>query len=217
MDLEVLEDKDAVARRAAEILTALTPGSHVALSGGSTPKQAYALAAGAAFDGVTFWLGDERHVPIDDENSNGGMVRTHLEVVPELVRTELDLEAAAADYGRRFKAAGGRLDLALMGLGPDAHTASLFPGKPALDEDRHLVVAVPEPGLDPRVPRVTMTFPAFAAAREVVFLVAGEDKAEAMARAFGDEPDPAAPASRVRPRDGRIVVVADRAAAAHLR
>lgn len=214
MELEVLEDKDAVARRAAEILTAAR--GHVALSGGSTPKQAYALAAGAAFEGVTFWLGDERFVPIDDDDSNAGMVRANLGLVPELVRTELSLEEAAADYGRRFKAAGGCLDLALMGLGPDGHTASLFPGKPALEEDHHLVVAVPEPGLDPRVPRITMTFPAFAAAREVVFLVAGEDKAEAMVRAFGDEPDRSAPAARIRPDDGRLLVLADHAAAANL-
>ncbi len=215
--IEVLDDKDAVARRAADILTAVKPGSHVALSGGSTPKQAYALAAGFAFEDVTFWLGDERYVPIEDEDSNAGMIRASLELVPELVRTDLDLEAAAADYGRRFKAAGGRLDLALMGLGPDGHTASLFPGKPALDEDHHLVVAVPEPGLDPRVPRVTLTFPAFNAARDVVFLVAGEDKAEALVRAFGDEPDPAVPSAHVRPSDGRLLVLADRAAAAKLR
>ena len=217
MNLEVLEDKEAVARRAAELLIALRPGAHVALSGGSTPKRAYELAAGATHDGVTFWLGDERHVPIEDENSNAGMVRAHLGVDPELVRSDLELEAAAADYGRRFKAAGGRLDLALMGLGPDGHTASLFPGKPALDEDHHLVVGVPEAGLDPFVPRVTMTFPAFDAAREVVFLVAGEDKAEAMERAFGPSPDAAVPAARVRPREGRLVVLADRAAASRLR
>ncbi len=214
MDIEIVEDKDAVARRAADLLVAAR--GHVALSGGSTPKQAYALAAGADFSGVTFWLGDERFVPIDDDDSNAGMVRASLGLEPELVRTDLDLEAAAADYGRRFKAGGGRLDLALMGLGPDGHTASLFPGKPALDEDHHLVVAVPEPGLDPRVPRVTMTYPAFAAARDVVFLVAGADKADAMARAFGDDPDLSAPAARIRPRSGRLLVIADRAAAANL-
>jgi 6-phosphogluconolactonase len=216
MNLEVLDDKEAVARRAAEILAAVEPGAHVALSGGSTPKRAYELAAGAGHEGVTFWLGDERYVPIEDERSNAGMVRQHLGVVPELVRTDLDLEEAAADYGRRFKAAGGRLDLALMGLGPDGHTASLFPGKPALEEDHHLVVAVPEAGLEPFVPRVTMTFPAFDAAREVVFLVAGEDKAEAMERAFGPSPDPAVPSARVRPRSGRLVVLADAAAAERL-
>lgn len=216
VELEVLEDKDAVARRAAEILTAVRPGAHVALSGGSTPKQAYALAAGAVSEGITFWLGDERYVPIDDADSNAGMVRAQLGIAPELVRTDLELEAAAADYGRRLKAAGGRLGLALMGLGPDGHTASLFPGKPALEEDHHLVVAVPEAGLEPFVPRITLTFPAFAAASEVVFLVAGEDKAEAAERAFGAAPDPAVPSAHVRPRDGRLLVLADRTAASRL-
>jgi 6-phosphogluconolactonase len=214
--IEVLESKEAVARRAADLL--VSARGHVALSGGSTPKAAYVLAGQERTDwtGVTLWLGDERYVPIDDERSNAGMVRASLGLVPELVRTDLPLEEAAADYGRRFKAAGGRLELSLMGLGPDGHTASLFPGKPALEEDHHLVVEVPEPGLDPRVPRVTLTFPAFAAAREVVFLVAGEDKAEAMVRAFGDEPDLSAPAARVRAGE-RLLVLADRAAAAHLR
>ena len=79
-----------------------------------------------------------------------------------------------------------RLDLALLGLGPDGHTASLFPGKPAVEEHRRLAVGVPEPGLDPRVPRVTLTLPVFNAAREVVFLISGADKAHAVARAFGD-------------------------------
>lgn len=214
MNVEILDDKEAVARRAAEILVAAR--GHVALSGGSTPERAYELAAGAAFEGVTFWMGDERHVPIDDEDSNAGMVRRHLGIEPELVRTELDLEEAAADYGRRFRDAGGRLDLALMGLGPDGHTASLFPGKPAVQERDHLVVAVPEPGLEPWVPRVTMTFKAFDLAEQVVFLVAGEDKAQAMARAFGEPPDLDAPSARIRPLSGRLVVLADRAAASQL-
>lgn len=218
MNLEVLDDKEAVAQRAAEILTTAT--GHVALSGGSTPKRAYALAAAREdWSGVTLWMGDERHVPPDDEDSNYGMARAQLgEAAPiEPVRVELGLGEAAADYGRRFRDAGGRLDLALMGLGPDGHTASLFPGKPALEERDHLVAAVPEPGLDPRVPRVTMTFKAFDLAGQVVFLVAGEDKAEAMVRAFGDPPDLGAPSARVRPLSGRLLVLADRAAAAGLR
>jgi 6-phosphogluconolactonase len=221
--LEVLDDKDAVADRAAELLAAAT--GHVALSGGSTPKAAYALAAERRSDwrGVTFWMGDERHVGPEAEESNARMVREQLltriprATLPlfEPVATELELEAAAEDYSRRFGAAVERLDLALMGLGPDGHTASLFPGKPALDA-HGIAVAVPEPGLDPRVPRITLTFDVFNAARDVVFLVAGEDKAEAMFRAFGPEPDLDAPAARVRPSDGRLLILADRAAAARL-
>jgi 6-phosphogluconolactonase len=217
--LEVLEDKDAVAARAAEILAAAS--GNVALAGGSTPKAAYELAAARRTDWreLTLWLGDERHVPFDSDDSNAFMVRKHLiwniarSRLPtfEAVDTTLDLDAAAADYSERF--GDTVLDLALMGLGPDAHTASLFPGKPALDA-RGVAVGVPEPGLEPRVPRVTLTFDVFNAARDVVFLVAGEDKAEAMERAFGPDPDPTAPAARVRPSDGRLLVLADRAAAA---
>ncbi|MEA2124613.1 MAG: 6-phosphogluconolactonase [Solirubrobacteraceae bacterium] len=229
MELEVLPDKDAVAERAAEILTGVGAGAHVALSGGSTPKQAYALAGERRSDwsGVTLWLGDERHVPASSDDSNARMVREELlfhiprATLPlfEPVDTEVDLDAAAADYERRLRAAlgdGGRLDLALMGLGPDSHTASLFPGKPALAVTGRWAVGVPEPGLEPRVPRVTLTFEVFNAARDVVFVVAGEDKAEAMARAFADPPDRDAPAAHVRPSHGRLLVLADRAAAAHL-
>ncbi len=226
MKLEILPDKEAVAARAAEILAAAT--GHVALSGGSTPKRAYALAAERRSDwrGVTFWLGDERHVAPTDPDANARMVREELltripqETLPafEPVDTTCDLEGAAADYGRRLRDAlgeDGSLDLALMGLGPDAHTASLFPGKPAVQERRHRAVGVPEAGMEPYVARITLTLPVFNAARQVVFLVAGEDKAEAMERAFGDPPDETSPAALVRPADGPLILC-DKAAAARL-
>jgi 6-phosphogluconolactonase len=85
-----------------------------------------------------------------------------------------------------------------------------------VEETRHLVVAVPEAGMEPQVPRVTMTLPVFNAASLVVFLVAGADKAEAVVRAFGPEPDPVSPAARVRPSTGRLVVLLDEPAAARL-
>jgi len=106
-----------------------------------------------------------------------------------------------------------RLDLSLLGLGPDAHTASLFPGKPALHEHHRLAVGVPEAGMDPRVARVTLTFPVLNMAREVVFLASGEDKADAVRRAFGDPPDASAPAAHVRPGAGTLTVILDPAAA----
>ncbi len=108
------------------------------------------------------------------------------------------------------------LDLLLLGMGPDGHVASLFPGKPALDELDRLVVAVPEAGHEPFVPRVTLTLPALNASRQVLFLVTGESKADPAARAFSPDPDPALPASLVRPRSGRITVLLDEAAAAGL-
>ena len=108
------------------------------------------------------------------------------------------------------------LDLVLLGLGPDAHTASLFPRDPALDETDRLAVGVDNPGMAPLVPRVTMTLPVLSAAREVVFLIAGEDKAEAVRRAFAGVADPDAPASLVRPEDGSLTVLLDPPAAAEL-
>ena len=104
-----------------------------------------------------------------------------------------------------------------LGLGPDAHVASLFPGQDTLDVKDRLAVGVPEAGMEPYVPRVTLTLPMINAARAVVFLVAGPDKAEAVARAFGDgEPTPEAPGSLVRPQDGELTVLLDQAAAAKL-
>jgi 6-phosphogluconolactonase len=217
-EIRVLEDAEAIAAAAAELLAAAQ--GHVALSGGSTPKRAYQLAAQQRDDwsGATLWLGDERVVPADDERSNYRMV-TQQGLPAERVLTEEGLQAAAGDYEARLRAALGNdpvLDLAIMGLGPDGHTASLFPGKPALQEDRHLVVAVPEAGMEPQVPRVTMTLPVFNATRLVVFLVAGAEKADAMARAFGPAPDSTVPSALVRPAEGRLVVLCDEAAASRL-
>lgn len=207
----MIEVCDDVAGAAAELLRA-TRG-HIALAGGSTPRRAYEQAAGAV-DG-TFWLGDERLVPADDERSNARMVRESLGVEPEVVRTDLGLEAAADDYEQRLRAGltGGRFDLVLLGLGPDSHTASLFPGKPGVEERGRLAIAVPEAGMEPFVPRVSLSLEALNSARSVVFLIAGEDKAEAVARAFGQPPDPASPAARVRPLEGGFRILMDAGAA----
>lgn len=223
MRIEILDDAEAVASAAADRLAAAR--GNVALSGGSTPRRAYALAAQrrGTWAGVRLWLGDERHVAAGDERSNARMVREELlQRIPrahlplfEPVDTELDPEDAAADYEARLRDAGP-LDVAFMGLGPDAHTASLFPGKPALQETTRLAVAVPEAGLAPFVARVTLTVPAFNAAHEVVFLVAGEEKADALARAFGEPADPNAPSAHVRPASGGLLVLADRAAASRM-
>jgi len=229
-EIRVLEDAAAVAAEAAELLVACArAGGQIALSGGSTPKRAYALAAERDVDwsAATLWLGDERLVPLDDDRSNAGMADVQLvSRIPEdrrptleLVHTELEPEQAANDYEVRLRGAlrdGAGLDLALMGLGPDAHTASLFPGKPESLERERWVVAVPEPGMDPQVPRVSLTIPVFEAARDVVFLVAGADKAGAMVKAFGSDPDAISPASHIRPAPGRLLVLADKAATSEL-
>ena len=214
---------DVVAEAAALLAVHAQVGSRIALSGGSTPRAAYRAAAERQDDWshAVLWFGDDRAVPADHEDSNFRMVRESLldhVVQPrvERIRGELGAEGAALDYATRWTAAGQRLDLALMGLGPDAHTASLFPGKAEAFEQDRPVVAVPEPGMAPHVPRVSLTLPVFNAARRVVFLVTGADKADAMRRAFSETADPASPAAHVRPENGELMVICDAAAAAGL-
>jgi 6-phosphogluconolactonase len=137
------------------------------------------------------------------------------------MKSELGPQAGADDYEQQLRAVFGddgvpRLDLILLGLGPDAHCASLFPGDSALGETERLVTGVEVPGMAPLVPRISFTLPLLNAGREVVFLVAGEDKAEAVARAFGGlRPGPDAPSSLVRPPSGSLRVLLDAAAAEH--
>lgn len=230
-ELRVLPDAATIAAFAAERLVDVAGrGGHIALSGGSTPRAAYERAAGALDDWsrATLWFGDERCVPTGDERSNHGMVEAALlERLPESgrprvfrIRGEDGPERAAAAYEAQLRAELGdepRLDLVLLGLGADAHTASLFPGKPAVEETGRLVAPVPEAGLEPFVPRVTFTFRLIDAGREVVFLVAGSDKAAAVRRAFGPDPDASAPASRVQPTDAELLVALDEPAAAELK
>src|SRR5439155_9234085 len=133
---------------------------------------------------------------------------------------ELGPRAGADAYENDLRAAFGdelpQFDLLLLGLGPDAHCASLFPNQPALDERQRLVVGVERPGLAPWVPRVTLTLPAINAAAEILFLVTGAEKAVAVERAFAGKPDPGAPASLVAPASGRLTVLLDRPAAKRL-
>jgi 6-phosphogluconolactonase len=201
---------DPAAEAASLIAGAVRDGGNIALAGGSTPKAAYRLAADMDLDwsGATLWFGDERCVPPDDEGSNYRMAKEALldriAGEPPAVRRmpgERGPHAGAEDYERELQEALGeqlpRLDLVLLGLGPDAHTASLFPGKPAVEVTDRAVVGVEEAGMPPEVPRITMTLPMINAARQVVFLVAGEDKSDAVRRAFGGERSPEAPASMV--------------------
>ena len=221
IELLVARDAADAARRAAELLVAAARrGGHIALSGGSTPRPAYELAAELEPDwsAADVWLGDDRVVPPDDDRSNLRLVREclidRLRGAPRLhaVDTSLPAEEAAAAYDAALE--GVVLALALQGLGGDGHTASLFPNAPSLASTARAVAA--EPGLDPRVERVTMTIPVLSAAEEVVFLVTGEDKAEAAYRAFAEPPSPATPASLVRSRDGRSLAILDPPAASLL-
>ena len=194
-------------------------GGHLALSGGTTVGEAYAAAAALLPDwGAAYgWFGDERAVPPEDEHSNYRLVREslldRLRVPPEVhrIRGELGADAAAQAYDGEL--AGVRLDLAVNGIGADGHTASLFPNAPALDERERRVVAA-EPGLKPFVQRVTLTPPVFAETGLLIYLVTGESKAEAVRRAFAEEPSPETPASLVRGVE--TIAILDAAAASKL-
>jgi 6-phosphogluconolactonase len=223
IELVVVDDPESAARRTAELLSAAArAGGHVALSGGSGPKRAYELAAQLEPDWsrAEVWWSDERCVPPNDERSNYKLASEtlldRLAVAPAAVHRiegELDPTEAADRYDRALR--GVQLGMNLLGIGPDGHTASLFPNAPTLDERDRLVVAA-EPGLEPFVPRVTLTVPANSAAAHVVFIVTGTAKADAAQRAFGGPPDPGAPASLVRSQSGRTTAILDAEAASRL-
>jgi 6-phosphogluconolactonase len=218
-DVEIRVVDDPAREAAALLIEHASAGGHIALSGGSTPGAAYELAAQLHPDwsGAHVWFGDERAVAPSDSRSNYRLVRTtlldSLSRPPEVhrVRGERPPEQAAALYHDELE--GVTLDLALNGIGSDGHTASLFPASPALGERELRAVAV-EAGLEPFVPRVTMTPGVFAEAALLVYLVTGEAKAPAVKAAFADEPSPATPASGVRGR--RTVALLDAAAASLL-
>ena len=226
MDIRV---SDNPAQECADILTeAAEAGSHIALTGGSTPGRAYALAAGADWSRATLWWGDERCVPPDDELSNYKLAKDTLldrlqgdQPAVHRMRGERGPHAGAEDYERRLRETLGEqmphLDVVLLGLGPDAHVASLFPGHRTLNVRDRLAVGEDEAGLEPFVPRITLTLPMLRDGRHIVFLVSGESKAEAVERAFAREPSRAAPGSLVRPRDGLMTVLLDPPAASRLR
>jgi 6-phosphogluconolactonase len=223
-DVEVVVAADAheAAERTAELLAAAARrGGHVALSGGSTPRRAYELAASLEPDwsSVDIWLADERCVPPDDDRANVRLVRETLVATaqrpPVLHPVATDLEPAEAAEAYDDDLIGIGLELVLLGLGADGHTASLFPAAPSLDELEPLAVAA-EAGLEPWVERVTLTIPALSSARQVVFLAVGPDKADAARRAFSEPPSPATPASLVRSAAGSTVAILDRAAAYEL-
>ena len=203
----------------------------VALSGGSTPRAAYHhLASQVMTDGlpwpmVEIFLGDERDVPQDDTESNFYMIQRILldntpvnwERVHPMRADAEDIEAAANEYEQiirqRVPAGPGgvpQFDLIMLGLGADGHIASLFPDSPAIEERRRLVVASYVPVI--RRHRMSLTFPLINAARNILLLVTGSDKAEVVRQIIqGDEPH--LPASWISPRDGTVHIVLDADAA----
>jgi 6-phosphogluconolactonase len=226
VDIEVVDDPAAAC--AERLLSAARGGRHLGLTGGSTPREAYKLAAAdpGAWADVTVWFSDERCVPPEDERSNYGLVRDSLlsrlgDVAPAVIRMKGELGPAdGADvYERELREAGSPpLDLLLLGMGPDGHLASLFPDQETLSERSRLVVGVPHAGLRPFVARISLTFTAIAAARRVLYLVTGASKADAVAAAFGDDakPDPHVPSSLLPELTDRITVLLDSDAAEKL-
>lgn len=203
---------------------------HVALAGGTTPHALYQRLARSGVGGEVPWdscevfFGDERDVSLDHIESNYFMAQRtlldHLPIEPGRIHPMRgdtpDLSAAAAEYEdtiRRIVPAGGgptpRFDLILLGMGGDGHTASLFPETEALSEARRLVVANPVPVLGRT--RLTFTFPLINAARNIVLLVTGDDKIEAVAKLLSGQKT--LPAAFVEPADGMLTMVFDSAAA----
>jgi 6-phosphogluconolactonase len=206
---------------AERLVDAAGKGGHVVLTGGSTPRFAYELAAGIETDWtrVELWWSDDRCVPESDERSNYGMAKAALldrvrtgTVHP--MRGELGRDEGACLYEQELGALV-RFDLMLLGLGPDGHVASLFPNEPTLDETKRKAIGA-EAKLEPFVDRVTLTLPMLCSADEVLFLVTGADKADAAYAAFVGEPSRTTPGSLVRAVDGRTTAVLDAAAAARL-
>lgn len=221
-EIKVVED---VAAAAAERISAVAEsGGSVVLSGGSTPRRAYELSASADWSTAKVWFGDERCVPPDDPRSNFRMAKEalldRLAAPPAAIFRmpgELAPEEAAHQYAADiFEHDAEPFDLLLLGLGSDGHTASLFPEKPEISERNLLVTAVPEAGLEPFVPRVSLTVPALVRAKEILFLIAGADKA-APARDSFDTVHSMTPAGIVaRKARGHVTVLLDSAAAADL-
>jgi 6-phosphogluconolactonase len=183
----------------------------VALSGGTTAEECYAAvrSTGPDWSNVEVYFGDERFVPADDPDSNEGMIRRVLldAVAPRAIHSmyrPVPIEDAALGYDELVRAAPP-IELVHLGLGPDGHTASLFPGSPTLDETERLVVSAGDDA-HPR-PRLTFTFPAIARARLVVVTVAGAEKRDAVERIRAGEDLPGA-----RIRAERVVWLGDRAA-----
>ena len=224
VDITVVPDAEEAARLVAERLAEQArAGGSIVLTGGSTPRRAYELAAELEPDWsrVELWWGDERCVPPDDERSNYGMAKAalldRLERAPAAVHRmegELGRDEGSREYGLEVTAVG-TFDLVLLGLGPDGHVASLFPNFPTLEVTGSDVVGS-DAGHEPFVDRISLTLPRLCDTHELLFLVAGEDKADAVARALAGDPSPATPGSLARAAEGTTRAILDRAAAAKL-
>ena len=235
IELLINEQPDALMRAAAERFVDVAHQSItergrfiVALAGGSTPRTLYELLASEEWRERVEWdktlvvFGDERAVSPDDEQSNYRMARQSLlEKTGILSRNvyrmrgeDKDLEAAARDYEAQLREMGAPLDLALLGMGEDGHTASLFPHTSTLEEKVRWCVATDVAPLEPHVRRLTLTYPVFNAARHVFILATGAGKAQRVAAALQGERDvKTMPVQGIQPQNGQLTWMLDTAAA----
>lgn len=243
--IQIYPDTSALFAAAADIIQqqlALTlqqyPQANLVLTGGSTPTGLYRLLASDAhrtrINWQRLWVlwGDERNVPLDDPQSNAGVAMHALlqhvplppaQVLPMTTTTATDLAATAAAYQQQVQAVlaggSGQFDVLLLGMGPDGHIASLFPGHPALHLPNDVLVTAISDSPKPPPQRITLTMPALHRATLVLYLVAGSDKARAVAQVLQGSHTPAAaalPAALVQPPQGRVVWLLDEAAAAQV-
>jgi 6-phosphogluconolactonase len=239
-DLRIFPDRPALFQAAEQEFVRLARAAiqsngrfTVALAGGSTPKGLYSLLAtntAVAWDKVYFFFGDERHVPPDDPESNYRMAReAMLSKLPlpagnvfRVPAEDPDAGHAAESYEQTlrqfFQTPAGkfpRFDLILLGMGPDGHTASLFPGGKALQETSRRVVADWVEKF--KTHRITFTLPVLNNAAVVMFLVSGEDKAQALKEVLeGSQPAEMFPSKLVRPTNGKLIWLIDQSAASAL-
>jgi 6-phosphogluconolactonase len=240
-NVQVFDDAEQVAREAAGLFVRLSieavsqRGSFsVALSGGTTPRRIYELLASddyctqVSWANVHIFFGDERTVPPDHADSNYRMASeamlSHVPVPPENVhgiRGVGDAAANASLYESELRSFFGssaewpRLDLVMLGMGDDGHTASLFPGSAALTEERAWVAANWVEKFNTW--RITLSAPAINAARRVLFLITGAGKADRLREVLKGERDPVRlPSQLIQPRDGTLEWFVDRAAAEEL-
>jgi 6-phosphogluconolactonase len=224
VEIEVVADEREVALIVAgRLAEQARAGGSVVLTGGSTPRVAYQLAAELEPDWsrVELWWADERCVPPDDQASNYGMAKRALldrlgqpPAAIHRMQGELGRDEGAAEYKLELSEAGV-FDLVLLGLGPDGHIASLFPRFPTLDVTSRDVVGS-EAGHEPFIDRISLTLPRLCRTHELLFLVAGEGKADAVARALAGPRSRDTPGSLARASEGTTRAVLDRAAASKL-
>jgi 6-phosphogluconolactonase len=237
------ETIDALSAAAAEELITISAAAvrdrgvcHIALSGGSTPKKLFQLLSArgrtaAPWDSIHLWWGDERTVPPDHADSNFRMTRESLLDPLKLtnfhrIRGEADPGESAREYAKELAVTRGEtdqwpmFDYVMLGMGPDGHTASLFPNTPALDAINEVVVANPvdSPLTKGPTTRITLTASALNWGRHIRFLVAGADKAEPLWHVLEGPRDPRTyPSQLIKANDGHLAWLVDHAAAAKLR